>query len=153
MPTGLYLWLKRAELAATGVAKRLVGEPVEEVAQEVRQSTRRWTGLGLIVTTVVLGLAAVTTYQALTKEATKARRAVTPSQAIGPWKVSAFREGFESAATKESTFGLRFGHDHDHPNYRQASLAIAEHPPEDERWQVARGGLDERKAKLSLPTT
>ena len=153
MPTGLYLWLKRAEQTATGVVKRLAGESSADIAQEVRQANRRRTGLGLIITTIVLGWAAVTTYQALAKEASKTIRATTPTQAIGPWNVSAFREGSESEAASGGTFGLRFSHDHDHPNFRQASLAFMEHIPEEAQWHLARGGLDERKAKLPLPLT
>jgi hypothetical protein len=153
MPTGLYLWLKRAEQTATGVAKRLAGESTDQISQEVRHATRRWTGLGLIATTVVLGWSAVATYQALANEASKAIRAVTDSQAIGPWKISAFREGLASAADKESTFGLRLSQAHGHANFRQASLAVAEYSPEDDsQWQIARGGFDEREAKLPLTT-
>jgi uncharacterized iron-regulated membrane protein len=153
MPTGLYLWLKRAEQTAAGVAKRLTGESTDQISQEVRHATRRWTGLGLIATTIVLGWSAVATYRALANEASKATREVTDQQAIGPWRVSAFREGVASAADKESTFGLRLSQARGHANFRQASLAVGEHPPEDSQWQIARGGLDERKAKLTLPTS
>jgi hypothetical protein len=71
---------------------------------------------------------------------------------IGPWKVSAFREGdVASIGAQASTFGLRFHHDGGHANYRQARLALAEQLPEEGQWQAARGGLDERKAKLPIP--
>jgi hypothetical protein len=134
------------------VAKRLAGEPTAGINQEVLKATRRWTGLGLIATTVVLGWAAYSTYLALADETTKGIRSATAAQMVGPWKVSAFREGggaLEGAMA--STFGVRFHHDGGHANYRQASLAFAEQVPQVGEWQIARGGLDERKAKLAMP--
>lgn len=152
MPTGVYLWLKRAEQTACGVAKRLRGETDADVAREVRRATRRRTGLGLIATTAILGWAVVTTYQALADEVPQRRsRVETPAWSIGPWTVAAFREA-EEAAGEAAVYGLRFDLQSGHPNFRRAALASSDEEPGDEQWRQAGGGLDEREAKL-VPTT
>ena len=151
IPIGLYLWLRRAEQAAIGVATRSHDFPPCEVAREIRRATHRWTGLGFVATTSILALAAVSTYQALAAEALKSSRTTTPFQEIGPWKVLAFKEAPSSDSGNQREFGVRFSHAAGIPNFRQVSLAFTENPPGDADWKVAPGETDERKVTLPLP--
>ncbi|MBA3315453.1 MAG: PepSY domain-containing protein [Planctomycetota bacterium] len=151
MPTGVYLWLKRAEQTAAGVAKRLREEPDADIAREVRRATRRRTGVGLVATTAILLWAAFTTFRALADELPRPAppRSETSPRAVGPWTVTAFRQG-TPVPGESANFGLRFDDSAGHANFRRASLALAATTPQGTGWRDARG-FDERVAELDLP--
>lgn len=76
MPTGVYLWTRRALLIATSTEKRLektVGILTDsERARHLRWATQRQTVLGIASTSIILLLATYATYTALAKQAAAA---------------------------------------------------------------------------------
>lgn len=76
MPTGAYLWTRRAAQTAASTEKRLqktAGVLTDaERARHIRWATRRQTMLGLVSTTGILLLACYATYGALAKQAAAA---------------------------------------------------------------------------------
>jgi uncharacterized iron-regulated membrane protein len=154
MPTGVYLWTKRAEQAAAGAAKRMRGQSDADIAREVRRATRRRTGLGLAITSAILLLAATTTYHALADQlpGPVISEAQSSSQTLGPWTVRLFRE-FNGADDERATFGARFDDREGVANFRRVRLAFSEAPPGEDEGTVlkARFDLREREARLRLP--
>lgn len=72
MPTGAYLWTRRAEQIAMGTNKRLdkaiQGLTTTDRKYLIQRATRRNTGLGIISTTGILALAFYATWKALRRQ-------------------------------------------------------------------------------------
>ena len=76
MPTGAYLWVRRARQTAASTAQRLrnvaSGLNDREHATLIAATTRRRTGLGMATTTLILLMACYATWNALADQAIKA---------------------------------------------------------------------------------
>lgn len=152
MPTGVFLFAKRAEQQIAGVVKKQARLGAGETREKLRFRGTGW--LGFLTTTAVLLLAGKMTYEAVLKQIPEQYRVrvVSTAQEIGPWNVKPVRVFEGSGEARNAAHGVQFVSGDSVAVVRRVELAWGEAEPGKKSWERARGGFDEfltKEAPLS----
>lgn len=143
MPTGVFLFAKRAEQQVAGMLKKRARSARAEKAEKLRFRGTGW--LGFLTTTAVLILAGKMTYDAVLKQIPENHRVRVEStvQSIGPWNVKPVRVSRGSGDAADAAHGVEFVSEETLPIVRRVELAWGETEPPEKGWERARGGFEE----------